>query len=367
MIRIVDRYIAKEAALTVAAVTGVLMLILLSNRFAVLLGDAAAGRLPRDTVFTLLGLASISYFIVVVPVSLFLAVMLSLGRLYRDSEMTTLMACGVGPAEVYRPLMALAGVIAIGLAVLSLEVAPWAQRMTHVINNAAQHNAQVGSFESGRFKVDGDGKGALYAEQVSRDGKDLQQVFMEGPSDDRMAVVTAATGHRKGTENDPGGGMLILEDGWRYEGIPGQADYRIVRYAEHGIVIQPAKPVSISDFYDEYPTMDLLVLSDLKSASEFQWRLSVPLSVLLLTLLAVPLARTSPRQGRYGKLLVAILVYVIYYNLGVIARVWLQKGVLPQFLGIWWVDVVFVAAALVILVDQYGWQGLKPAQQGARA
>ncbi len=99
MIRIVDRYIAKETALTVGAVTGVLMLILLSNRFAVLLGDAAAGRLPRDTVFTLLGLASINYFIVVLPVALFLAVMLALGRLYRDSEMTTLMACGVGPAS----------------------------------------------------------------------------------------------------------------------------------------------------------------------------------------------------------------------------------------------------------------------------
>ncbi|HLW73749.1 MAG TPA: LptF/LptG family permease, partial [Gammaproteobacteria bacterium] len=98
MIRIVDRYLAKEAALTVGAVTGVLLLILLSNKFAGLLGDAAAGRLPRDTVFTLLGLASIKFFIVVVPVSLFLAIMLTLGRLYRDSEMTTLMACGVGPA-----------------------------------------------------------------------------------------------------------------------------------------------------------------------------------------------------------------------------------------------------------------------------
>jgi len=141
VIRIVDRYLAKETALTVAAVTGVLMLILLSNRFAVLLGDAAAGRLPRDTVFTLLGLASINYFIVVLPVSLFLAVMLALGRLYRDSEMTTLMACGVGPAQVYRPLVAIALVIAVGLAAMSLQVAPWAQHMSHIINNAARHNA----------------------------------------------------------------------------------------------------------------------------------------------------------------------------------------------------------------------------------
>ena len=365
--RIVARYLAKETALTMAAVTGVLMLILLSNRFALLLGDAAAGRLPRDTVFTLLGLASINYFIELVPVALFLAIMLALGRFYRDSEMTTLTACGVGPGQIYRPLFAIAGLTAALLAVMSLEVAPWAQRMTHLINGAAQHNAQVGSFESGRFKVDEDGKGALYAEKVSQDGKTLENVFMEGPSDERQAVVIAATGHRQGTDQDPGGGMLVLEDGWRYEGVPGKADFRTVRYAEHGIVIQPARPENLLDQFDSYPTSELLGSSDLNAVAELQWRLSIPLSVLILTLLAVPLAKTSPRQGRYGKLLAAILVYVIYDNLGILARVWLQKGLSPPLLGVWWVDLLFLAAVALMLLDQYGLRGLFAPPAGARA
>ena len=358
MIRIVDRYLAKETALTAGAVTGVLMIILLSNRFAALLGDAAAGRLPRDTVFTLLGLASVNYFIVVLPVALFLAVMLALGRLYRDSEMTTLMACGVGPSQVYRPLLALAMLLAAGLAALSLQVAPWAQRMTRVINNAAQHSAQVGSFESGSFKVDQGGRGALYAQKVSRDGQSLEDVFMEGPSDDRMAIITAASGERRNVDDDTGGGTLVLKDGWRYEGIPGKPDYRIVHFAEHGIVIQPADLAPGNENYDELPTRALLGMSDLKAVSELQWRLSVPLSVLVLVLIAVPLARTSPRQGRYGKLMAAILVYVIYYNLGVLARAWLEKGSTPPQIGVWWVDVGFVAAVGVLLVQQYGFEGL---------
>jgi lipopolysaccharide export system permease protein len=359
MIRIVDRYLAKETALTVAAVTGVLMLILLSNKFAGLLGDAAAGRLPRETVFTLLGLASIKFFVVVVPVSLFLAIMLALGRLYRDSEMTTLMACGVGPAQVYRPMLVIALVLAAGLAVLSLLVSPWAERMTHIVNSAGTHNAQVGSFESGRFKVDDDGRGALYAEHVSQDGKTLHNVFMQGPSGDLMAVVIADEGHRQGDPDDPNGsGMLILDNGWRYEGLPGHADYRIVRYAEHGIVINPAKPDTGLDSYDAYPTGELLSINDLKATSELEWRLSVPVSALLLTLLAVPLARTSPRQGRYGKLLIAILVYVMYYNLGILARVWLQKGVTPPAVGMWWVDVLFVFGGAALLLQQYGLKGM---------
>ncbi|HEX7965813.1 MAG TPA: LPS export ABC transporter permease LptF [Gammaproteobacteria bacterium] len=367
MIRIVDRYLAKETVLTIGAVTGVLMLILLSNRFASLLGDAAAGRLPRETVFTLLGLASIKFFIVVVPVATFLAIMLALGRLYRDSEMTTFMACGVGPAQVYRPLLVIALVLGSAMAALSLQVSPWAERMTHIVNSAGEHDAQVGSFESGRFKVDDDGHGALYAEHVSKDGKDLGKVFMQGPSGDLMAVVIAEQGHRQGNPDVAGGGMLVLKDGWRYEGTPGKADYRIVRYAEHGIVIDPPKPESGLDSYDAYPTGELLKLHDLAAASELQWRLSVPISVVLLTLLAVPLARTSPRQGRYGKLLIAVLVYVIYYNLGILGRVWLQKGVTPAALGLWWVDGIYLAVVGLLLLQQYGTRGLFAANWRPRA
>ena len=358
MIRIVDRYLARETALTIGAVTGVLMLILMSNKFASLLGDAAAGRLPRETVFTLLGLASIKFFIVVVPVATFLAIMMALGRLYRDSEMTTFMACGVGPLQVYRPLMVIALVLAVGLGALSLYVSPWAEQMTHIVNNTGARSAEVGSFESGRFKVDDNGQGALYAEHVSQDGRQLNKVFMQGPSGDLMAVVIAETGHRVADPQQPNGGMMILDDGWRYEGLPGKPDYRLVKYAEHGIVINPPQPDNGLDSYDAYPTDQLLQIHDLQSASELQWRLSVPLSVLLLTLLGVPLAKTSPRQGRYGKLLVAILVYVIYYNVGILARVWLQKGVSPAPLGMWWVDLIFLGAVLLLLVQQYGLRGL---------
>jgi lipopolysaccharide export system permease protein len=367
MIRIVDRYLARETALTVAAVTGVLMLIMMSNKFASLLGDAAAGRLPRETVFTLLGLASVKFLIYVVPVAAFLAVMLALGRLYRDSEMTTLMACGVGPAQIYRPLLVIGAALAVGLGALSLYASPWAERMTRIVNTAGAHSAEVGSFESGRFKVDDNGQGALYAEHVSKDGSQLSQVFMQGPSGDLMAVVIADTGHRVADPKQPSAGMLILDHGWRYEGIPGSADYRLVKFAEHGIAIEPSKPDNGLDSYDAYPTAELLKLRDPAAVSAVQWRLSAPLSVLLLMVLAVPLARTSPRQGRYGKLLIAILVYLIFYNVTILARVWLQKGITPAAMGMWWVDIVFLAGCALLLVQQYGVRGLIDAPWRSRS
>lgn len=357
MIRIVDRYLAREATLTWGAVTGLLMLILMSNRLALLLGEAATGRLPRDTVFILLGLACISYLIVVIPVALFLAVMLALGRLYRDSEMTTLMACGVGPREVYRPLLALALLVAILLAVLTLKVAPWAVRTTRVISSTAQHNAQMGSFESGSFKVDSDGKGVLYAASVSNDGHRLKEVFIESPGQQgRLNVISADSATRTIT-GAGGAGMLVLHHGFRYEGAPGKADFRSVQFAEHGIRIEPAKPKTGIQGYDTRPTSELLQQHNLEALSELEWRLSVPISALLLVIFAVPLARTSPRQGRYGKLLAAILAYVIFANLVGIARVWLQNGVVPAGIGIWWVHAALLVTALILLYQQYGVRG----------
>lgn len=354
MIRIVDRYLVREAALTWVAVTGVLMLILMSNRFALLLGDAATGKLPRDTVFTLLGLASISYLIVVIPVALFLAVMLALGRLYRDSEMTTLMACGIGPLQIYRPLLALALILALVLAMLSLEVAPWAVRTTNMISSTAQHNAQMGGFESGSFKVDTDGKGVLYSANVSDDGRTLHDVFVEAPAQDgRLDVISAVSGTRI-ISGAGGAGMLVLHDGYRYDGIPGKPDFRSVKFAEHGLHIAPARPRTGYQGDDTLPTLQLLQAHDRDALSEFEWRLSVPISALLLVFLAVPLARTSPRQGRYGKLLAAVLAYVIYANLVGIARVWLQKGVVPAGIGIWWVHIAMLIATGLMLYQQYG-------------
>lgn len=362
MVRIVDRYLARETVLTWAAVTVILMLILLSTRFALLLGDAAAGRLPRDTVFALLGLTSVNYFIVVVPVALFLAVMLALGRLYRDSEMTTFMACGVGPGQIYRPLLAIAVVLAVVLALLSLQVAPWAARMSDLIRSYGQHNAQVGSFESGSFKQDQQGRGVLYAAGVSNSGRELQNVFMAGPNGERQDVVSAASGTRI-LNGDQGAGTLVLHDGYRYDGVPGQADFRIVQFAQYSIRLSPAAPATGPESYSAMPTVVLLRNGSPGALSEFQWRVSVPLSALLLVFLAVPLARTSPRQGRYGRLFIAILAYVIYSNLLGVARAWLQNRLLPAAIGIWWVLALLLIAALLLLYQQYGWRGLwfKPA------
>ena len=350
MTRIVDRYLLRETLGASLAVTLVLMLILMCYRFARVLGEAAAGDLPRDAVLTLLGLTSVYYFLVLAPFGLFLGVMLALGRLYRDSEMTAISACGIGPVRLLRPLLLLAALIAAVLAWLAFDIAPWAAEQAMLTKRLAERNAEIGILEPGRFKSADGGNIVFYAERVADDGT-LENVFIQRRIGDIVQVAVAARGEQRG---DPGTGTrtMVLYDGQRVEGTPGTPDFRILSFAEHGIPIRTSEVADESDEPAIRPTAELLATHDLGAVAELQWRMSTPLAVILLTMLAVPLAKSNPRQGRYSKLLVAVLSYVIYVNMLNIARVWLEHEELPSYLGLWWVHASMLLVAVTLLVAQ---------------
>ncbi len=352
MFATLDKYLLREIFYTLLAVTGVLLFILLSNQFARVLGEAAAGRLPRGAVFELMGLTSLQYLTILVPVSLFLAVMLAFGRLYKDSEMSAIMACGVGPARLYRPLMFIAVLAALLLSWLSLDLAPWSAETAHVLRKTAQRDAELGSLEPGRFRSAGGGDTVFYAESVT-DGNMMANVFIQRQRGEEVQVAVAERGQLVRDREQP---FFVLYDGRRYEGVPGSTEFRIMEFREHGIPIVLPAPDLTPDDVEMLPTRSLLGSPDMGEQAELQWRLSVPVSALLLAILALPLSRTSPRQGRYGKLAVAVLVYIVYSNLLGAARVWLEKGVVPPALGLWWVHALVLAAGLLLLLQQNRWR-----------
>lgn len=370
--RILDRYLFRETLETWAGVTGVLLLILLASRFAFYLGDAAAGRLPGTAVFTLLGLSVVNYLTLIVPLGLFLAVMLAFGRLYRDSEMAALMACGVSVRDLYRPLLQLAGLLAVVLLVLALFVGPWAAEKSFLVRKHAEHEAEVAVFESGRFKSTRDGTAVYYAERVDQKTLGLDNVFVQRVErvpvkdaagvatevmSDRVSVITARSG-RQETDPETGTRRLVLRDGRRYTGVPGEAEFSVIEFAEHGVVIDVADPDLVSDDRRLRPTQDLISEGSAKALAELSWRIGVPISALVFALLAVPLSRANPREGRFARLFAAILVYIIYSNLLGVVRLWLDRGKLAPEVGLWPVHLLFVALAIALLVHQNGWRTL---------
>ena len=321
MKRILDRYIFREIALTWLGVTMILLMILLTNQFARVLGDVAKGKLPKDAAFDVIGLSAGQYLTVLVPIGLFLAVMLALGRLYRDSEMPAMMACRIGPAGVYRPLVWLLVPLALGVAWLSIDGSPRALTTIERISAEARREADLGSIEPGRFTVFGPDDAVVYGESVSEDGA-MHNVFMQRLGEGGSVEVVIATRGEQAESDDPDTRLLVLHEGRRYEGVPGTPRFRVVEFVEHGIPYRLPSLTTPDPRPRAMHVAELLRSDDPEHIAELQWRLSVPLATILLALLAVPLARSRPREGRYGRIAVGLLVFIIYFNLLSAAKAW---------------------------------------------
>ncbi len=350
LFRTFDRYVLREVAVSWLAVTAVLLAILVSAQLAKILGLAAENGISRDIVFQLIGLTTLQNLVVLVPIAVLLGAMLALGRLYHESEMTAVRACGIGPARLYLPVFALALPVALGLAWLTFDVGPEVREIAAHLNRKAIRDAQFGRLEPGMFRTFGDGKAVFYAERTDASGR-LANVFVQRYVDDRIEVATAAWAEQRVL--DAGQTQLVvLHDGERVEGVPGRSDFRRIRFVEHGIPVVVPEPGTGRDSPERKPTRDLIGSAALADVAELQRRISMPVMVLVLALVAVPLAALRPREGRYARVALAILVYFFYSNLISAAQVWVEKGSIPPIVGSWWVHLLVIAFGLMLLHRQ---------------
>jgi lipopolysaccharide export system permease protein len=349
---LLNRYLLREVGQTWLAVTLVLLLILTINQFAAVLGDAAASQIPRDAIVRVMALTIVQYLTILVPLSFFLAIMLSLARLYHDSEMSAMMACGIGPVQLYRPLLLLGLVLAGAVAWLSLVVSPAAVREVSSLAEIARRDASLGLLEPGRFISFGDSDAVMYAESLTGD-QHLHKVFVQRRVNERVEVILADEAWQV-VAADGRYRELIFARGRRYEGQPGEARFRIVEFAEHGIPFVLPAAGSSALGPGEQMTSALLGSAAAVDRAELHWRLAPALTLLVLTFIAVPLAKTEPRRGRFSGLAAAILVYVIYANLLAAGRGWLERSQVPDFSGLWWVHGLFLLVAGLMLLVQRG-------------
>ena len=370
LLGVVDRFLVRELLLTLSGVVGVLLLILVSNRLVRFLADVAAGQLPNDVVFTMLALKSVEYLAVLLPMGFYLAVLLVLGRMYRDNEMAALAACGMGNPRLLRPVMATGGVIAVAVLYLSLELAPWAARTVQDIEREAERSSEVTGVVAGRFKESTTGNRIFYVEGMSGDQRHMSNLFIHTVKGAGATSLQSSEEAEMEIDEQTGDRYLVMKDGYIYEGTPGSADYRIIRYDIHKVRIERSRLPDEGDYEMEARTVgELLASSEPADSAELQWRLSGGLSILLLAALAVPLARLRPRQGRYGKLGIALLTYLIYVNFLSVARSLVEREAVPVVVGLWWVHLALIAViALAWAVDLGAHRRLwRRAGTGARA
>lgn len=344
-----QRYLFRQLAITTFAVVVVLLLVSLGGVFADLVSEIARGKIPAPLLLSQLGLRMLSFLPLVLPLGLFIGLIMSLSRMYRDSEMAVLAALGQGPRQLLRPMAWLVLPVVLLLGVLSTVVGPWAARTAQLDVDAANQSFLVAGLDAGRFVELPGGNGVVYVGEISPDGSRFERLFVQLQRDDRLDVITAVRGEifLEGRAR-----FLRLVDGFRAEGLPGALDFRLQRF-EINEVRLPEVESRVTDPLAGRPFSRLATPGATPRAwAEWHWRLGLPLVALALALLALPLSRSPPRQARYGRVIVAVLAYIVGMNLLVIGKALLGDGRLPLAAGLWWLHLpLFLLAAWWVAID----------------
>ena len=344
---LIDRYMLREFLISLTAVIGVLWLIYVATRFARYLAQAAVGNLPAEVIFNLLWLNSFGALSILLPIGTFLAVLLSLSRMSSDNELTVIAACGIDGNRILRNVVVFSGTMAIITGVLALLIVPDVLSGRYEIEQKAKIAANTTGLVAGSFKESQNGDWTFYSQQLSEDKTHMENIFIEIHRDEKPLIFRAERG-RFDIESETGDKYLVLEDGYRYEGNAGDLDFRIAEYATHSMLIERGESVQVREKHKSLPTAVLWERGEPQDLAEIQWRGSSAAMTIILSVIAITLAHTGPRQGRYAGFFPAVLVYVIYSNLLGVTRAWVEKGDLAPWIGAIWVHLLMIGIMLML-------------------
>jgi len=344
---IIDRYMLREFLLNLFAVTSILWLIFVATRFARYLSQAAVGSLPSDVIFTLLGHSSLAALSVLLPMGTFLAIILALGRMNSDNELTVIYSCGISKRRVARNVLLFSGLMAVLIAILSLVVVPNAMSGRYELEQKAKMSADTSGLIAGSFKESRGGDWTFYSEKLSTDKKEMLNVFIEIDKKEARPLIFRAESGRFEIDSETANKYLVLENGYRYEGEAGQQDYTIAHYESHSLLIEKGEEKQIAERHKALASKELWLRGESKDLAELQWRIASAVMTVILSLFAMVLANSGPRKGRYASLLPAILVYILYSNLLGVTKAWIAKGTISLMVGTLWVHILMLILLLL--------------------
>jgi lipopolysaccharide export system permease protein len=347
-----QKYILREWFWTSIAVSIVLLIVLLGAFVGEMLNDIADGRMPVGLMSMQLLLHLPETLGNIFPLAGFISIMWGLGRLYRDQEMAVMRSSGFGWKQLLKPLFTLIAPVAVVLLLLGLLITPKSAQMAQLQLEEAFRSAAIWGLQPGKFHQLRDGNLIIYTEALDDDGAALRNIFIKQRDAGREQVWVAQTG-RYWMDEETNERYLILEQGKVVDVAPGKLDLRVLNFERNDLrlpepEIQRRKKIKLNS----KPTSELLGERDLASVAEFQWRVTPAIMIIVLGLLAVPLAHSEPREGRGVRIVLGILVYLLYGNILYLCRSWVAEGILPPYIGMWWVHAVFLIIGFVWIRQQ---------------
>jgi lipopolysaccharide export system permease protein len=334
---IIRRYIITEIIKPAANILILMLAIFASYTAITYLTDAVGGLMSPGQVGTMIGLRIGMALEVLLPTTLYLSVIIAFGRLYKDSEMTALSACGLGTGGIIGPVLLLSIPVALMAGGASLYLRSAAYTQMYELRSRAKAEFEIAQLESDRFFEIEDGRYTFFCEEIDRANGIAHKVFLrEKKKGDAWSVIQADE-MIDGGRNSLGYPVMILRNGHLVEFPASGKGGNIIRFEKAHYPILSGSKTSQKYRRKAATTSHLIGSDELEDVAELQWRLSTPLSTILLALLGIPLSRTNPRRGKYAKLGTALVIFAVYYQLFVIAKTQVEKGVISPVIGIWWV------------------------------
>lgn len=350
---LIFRYLSTEVFKSQLAVFLTLMTIFVSQKFVSILADAAEGSIPGQLVLQMVMLKLPQLASLILPLSIFLGIILAYSRIYADSEMTVLKACGVSEWYVVRLTLISSTLLAILAGFLTLKLAPWANEHEYQLKEKIEADAGLAALRSGRFQQTDNEKAVVFIHDINQGGTELDRVFyaqIDRDSEMRTSEVVYAEKGKVLEDDNTGEQKLILSDGKRYENPAGSKQLQLTEFKNYEVQIQDQAIEQKRRKLEALPSMQLLEQGTKEAIAQFQWRLAVPLSIPLLTLIAVPLSVVNPRQGKFAKLVPAISLYLGYFVLLNAGTFLVQDGKIPTSIGLWWIHLsaLFIGTFLIL-------------------
>lgn len=354
---ILFRYLTREVLTSLSLITSLLFIILISNEIAHHLNQIASGKFAITILWKLIILESPRFLAILLPFGLFLAILFSYGRLYADYEMTALNACGCSLGRLTYLTLPLIILLTLIVAILNLWLNPYLLSYRNKLLSQSGTAVELQTIRPGSFQQTNGGHRIIYVESVSPDHKSVKNIFMAQtnpkapPSEITPWTMLSANSGYQMINPKTKEAFFIAVNGKRYQGLPGQSEYYITQFANYGILIDLDTSI-VKNQEDAISSLTLWKASKANKPSyfsELQWRLSAPISTLFLALLAIPLSRVNPRQGKYLHLLPAIVIYIVYLNLLLIGRNWIENGDISYRWGLWWIH------GLILIIIGWAW------------
>ncbi len=342
---IIDKYIAKELMAVCLAVYFVLLIIVLSTETVHLLRWVSQGIIPVSGFLSYLFNSLFEFSVILIPMSLLMGILLAFGRLYSDSEMAAIMSAGIGPMQWYRPLLLVAVPTTLLLLVLLTYVQPLLSYQRALISAEYRNQPQIDKLLVGQFNHAGKGGGVLFMESGKKTDQ-ISSVFFQQQheKDNHVDLAENTSSHY----DEDGRRYMVMHNGTHYIGNAGETNFKIIKYQDYGLHVD-IKTVTARMSAKTTSTMELWNSDKLKDRAELQWRFTIPLASIIVAFMALPLSHTNPRSGRYSKLAVSLIIYLLYSNLLGVGKTWIEQGKIPVWIGTWWVHLIAIVITLVLL------------------